>query len=110
MGFTKIEHFEDVFIEEARIFKALGHPARLAIVKMLLAKRTCVGADFTVSIPLAQPTISQHLRELKDAGIIRGRVEGTSVCYCVNIDVIDKLKSSFLPILNDFLNSQNCDC
>lgn len=110
MGFTKIDHFEAVFIEEARIFKALGHPARLAIVKMLLEKKECVGTDFTNSIPLAQPTISQHLRELKDAGIIKGRLEGTAVCYCINTDVIEKMKSNFLPLLTDFLNNQNCDC
>ncbi|MFY7944524.1 MAG: ArsR/SmtB family transcription factor [Crocinitomicaceae bacterium] len=110
MGLSKLEHFTDQFIEESRIFKALGHPARLAIVKLLIEKKECVGTELNQAIPLAQPTISQHLRELKEAGIIKGRIEGTGVCYCINLETIEKMKLNLLAQFDDFIENQNCNC
>lgn len=80
------------------MFKALGHPARLAIVEHLLRTPNCICGDLTEVTDLAQPTVSQHLKELKSAGIIKGKVLGRSVCYCINENVlsaITKLTSDF---------------
>ena len=68
----------------ARLAKALGHPARVAIIRILLQRQTCICGDIVGLIPLSQSTVSQHLRELRTAGLIRGRTEGTSVCYCLD--------------------------
>ena len=64
--------------------KALGHPARIAILQMLAEKGTCICGDVVEALPLAQPTVSQHLRELKDAGLIKGEIEGAKSCYCID--------------------------
>lgn len=69
-------------VELARLAKALGHPARVAIVRMLLGKGECVCGDIVGRLPLAQATVSQHLKVLKDAGWIQGSIEGPRVCYC----------------------------
>ena len=76
MGITKHELFTTRQNELASIAKALGHPARIAIIQYLLKVNACIGGDIVSELPLAQPTISRHLRELKDAGIIQGTVEG----------------------------------
>jgi DNA-binding transcriptional ArsR family regulator len=84
MGITKSSLFSDSQNQLAQIFKALGHPARVAILEYLLKAKSCICGDIVNELPLAQPTISQHLKELKSAGIIKGTVEGTSVCYCLD--------------------------
>ncbi len=84
MGLTKTEAFTAEQNELARLAKALGHPARIAIIQQLLRLNCCVGVDFTREIELAQPTISKHLRELKEVGLIQGTIEGTSISYCIN--------------------------
>ena len=84
MGITKSSLFSDSQNQLAQIFKALGHPARVAILEYLLKAKSCICGDIVNELPLAQPTISQHLKELKAAGIIKGTVEGTSVCYCLD--------------------------
>ncbi|WP_194851581.1 ArsR/SmtB family transcription factor [Nonlabens antarcticus] len=86
MGLTKTEHFTKEINAVAAFAKAVGHPARLVIIKYLLERETCVCGDLVKEIGLAQPTISQHLKALKEAGIIRGTVEGASICYCINTD------------------------
>jgi ArsR family transcriptional regulator len=93
MGITKTSGFSDEINDLAILLKALGHPARLAIVVHLVKKKECVCGDIVNELPLAQATISQHLRELKTAGIIRGTVEGTSVCYCLNINLLKQIES-----------------
>ncbi len=84
MGVTKSEIYTDQQNELSVILKAIGHPARLAIIEQLLETKACICGDFSREIGLAQPTISRHLKELKAVGIIQGTVEGSSVCYCIN--------------------------
>ncbi len=97
MGATKTTHFTDRQNEIANLAKALGHPARIAIVEFLLKKNACICGDIVNELPLAQPTVSQHLKELKNAGIIQGNIEGNTICYCLNKEVLEKF--------NGFLNS-----
>ena len=85
MGATKTEHFTDRQNELATLAKALGHPARIAILDYLLKVNTCICGDIVNELPLAQPTISQHLKELKNAGLIKGDIEGNSICYCIDV-------------------------
>lgn len=84
MGLTKTEAFTAEQNRLAVLAKALGHPARVAILQHLLAVDACICGDLVDVLPLAQATVSQHLRELKQAGLIRGTIEGTSVCYCID--------------------------
>lgn len=84
MGTTKTQIHDQRQNELAGIFKVLGHPARIAILQYLARQQGCICNDIVEEIGLAQPTISQHLRELKGAGLIQGEVEGTRICYCIN--------------------------
>jgi DNA-binding transcriptional ArsR family regulator len=77
----------------ARLAKALGHPARVAIIRLLLRRDTCVCGEIVDELPLAQSTVSQHLKQLKDAGLIRGEVDGPRVCYCVDEGAIALLRA-----------------
>lgn len=92
MGVTKTQHFTDEQNEIATLLKALAHPARVAIIEYLLSVDTCICNDIVAEINLAQPTVSQHLKELKNAGIIQGEIEGKSICYCVNPATLKKLE------------------
>jgi DNA-binding transcriptional ArsR family regulator len=95
MGATKTEHYTESQNEIAILAKALGHPARIAIVEYLLKVDTCICGDIVNELPLSQPTISQHLKELKTAGIIKGNIEGNSICYCIEETVWHKLQAYF---------------
>jgi ArsR family transcriptional regulator, arsenate/arsenite/antimonite-responsive transcriptional repressor len=99
MGASKTEHFTDQQNELANIAKALGHPARVAIIEYLLRVNTCICGDIVNELPLAQPTVSQHLKELKNAGLIKGNIEGTAICYCINEETIERLKSIIISFL-----------
>ena len=79
--------------ELARLAKALAHPARVAIVRMLLADGECVCGTIVDRLPLAQATVSQHLKVLKQAGIIRGEIDSPRVCYCINAGAVKRIKS-----------------
>ncbi len=84
MGTTKTEVFTEAQNELAALAKALGHPARIAILEHLMKTNSCVCGDIVDVLPLAQATVSQHLKELKAAGLIQGQISGTSVCYCID--------------------------
>ena len=84
MGSTKSEIITEKQNRLASMMKALGHPARIAIIQQLINANTCICGDLVDKLGLAQATISQHLNELKTAGLIKGTIEGTSVCYCIN--------------------------
>lgn len=84
MGITKAAEFSVVDNQLAQLAKALAHPARIAILKILLKRDTCICGDIVDVLPLSQSTVSQHLKELKTAGLIQGDIEGTKVCYCIN--------------------------
>lgn len=86
MGSSKTENFGNDINELAAITKALGHPARLAILNYLMRTNSCVCGDIVDVLPLAQATVSQHLKALKVAGLIQGEISGTSVCYCIHAE------------------------
>jgi ArsR family transcriptional regulator, arsenate/arsenite/antimonite-responsive transcriptional repressor len=79
--------------ELAALAKALGHPARVAILRMLLGREACFCGEIVEHLPLAQATVSQHLRVLKDAGLIRGEIEGARVCYCVDRPALERAQA-----------------
>ena len=84
MGATKSYEFSVKENKIAKIAKALAHPARIAILKLLAKRQTCVCGDIVYELPLSQSTVSQHLKELKEAGLITGEIEGAKVCYCID--------------------------
>jgi ArsR family transcriptional regulator, lead/cadmium/zinc/bismuth-responsive transcriptional repressor len=86
MGITKSEAFTKEQNEIAALAKSVAHPARVAILEHLLKTDVCITGDLVDVLPLAQATVSQHLRELKNAGLIKGNIQGTSVCYCLDKD------------------------
>ena len=100
MGITKSEKFTAEQNQIAIIAKAFAHPARVAILQQLFKLNACICGDLVEEIGLAQPTISQHLKELKNLGLIKGNVEGTSVCYCINEEVWQESKKLFIEFLN----------
>ena len=109
MGTTKKSKFSIEVNAVATFAKALGHPARIAIIQHLLKRQTCVCGDLVEEIGLAQATISQHLKALKEIGILQGTVEGTSTCYCMDIDRWNQLKNQ---LQNELLGIEHCsvDC
>jgi DNA-binding transcriptional ArsR family regulator len=104
MGASKSDSFSVAQNELASLFKALSHPARIAIVDYLLSVDSCICGDIVNELPLAQPTISQHLKELKNANIIKGTIEGTAICYCLNPDTILKIENHFGAIRHTLKN------
>jgi len=98
MGVTKTAHYTESQNQLALVFKALAHPARLAIIDYLLSVDHCICGDIVNELPLAQPTISQHLKELKQVGLIQGSIEGKSICYCVNPEKFQLIASFFTHI------------
>ena len=104
MGASKSASFSTEHNEIATLFKALSHPARIAIVDYLLSVDSCICGDIVNELPLAQPTISQHLKELKNANIIKGNIEGTAICYCINPEIIQKIESHFSSITHQLKN------
>ena len=110
MGATKTEHFTDKQNDIAILAKALGHPARIAIIEYLLAVDTCICGDIVNELPLAQPTVSQHLKELKNAGLIKGDIEGNSICYCIDEKAWKKLQNYFGNIANKLEIKKNKCC
>ncbi len=108
MGATKTSHFSDKQNKLATLAKALGHPARVAILEYLLKKNACVCGDIVKELPLAQATVSQHLKELKSAGIIKGEIEGNSVCYCVDYEVLRGFISVFTDFIEEKKQENNC--
>ncbi|MHA7055787.1 ArsR/SmtB family transcription factor [Aquimarina sp. M1] len=106
MGITKTQIFDKRQNELAQLFKILGHPARIAILQYISKQDACICNDLVEEIGLAQATISQHLKELKSIGLLKGEIEGKSMCYCINIDRWNELQQN----LNTFFNTtkQNC--
>jgi DNA-binding transcriptional ArsR family regulator len=110
MGISKSAHFNEQQNSLANIAKALGHPARLAIVEYVLNQKECVCGDIVSELPLAQATVSQHLKELKSAGIIKGNIEGNSICYCLNENSIAEFISFLTNITTTISNQRNQCC
>lgn len=109
MGISKTEHFSEQQNAIAALAKAFAHPARVAIIEYLLRVDACICGDIVEQLPLSQPTVSQHLKELKNAGFIVGTIEGNSICYCINKNTIDQLRGYFNAIAaNIDLKNQSC--
>lgn len=108
MGATKTDHFTDKQNQIATIAKALGHPARIAIIEYLLKVNACICGDIVNELPLAQPTVSQHLKELKNAGLIKGNIEGNTICYCIDENAFDIFRQYFSNITIKVSNQKCC--
>ena len=108
MGATKTDLFNKQQNDIANMAKAIAHPARVAILQYLVKKNACVCGDLVEELGLAQPTTSQHLKELKNAGIIQGTIEGTSVCYCINPTIWKQYKDIFSTFFKDVTLEDKC--
>jgi DNA-binding transcriptional ArsR family regulator len=108
MGLTKTAIFTDKQNKLAQMMKALAHPARIAIIQHLIKTQACVCGDLVDELGLAQATISQHLKELKTAGLIQGTIEGTSVCYCIDPKAWKQYKEAFDTFFVAYKNKDGC--
>jgi predicted transcriptional regulator len=108
MGATKTEIFTERQNKLALMMKALAHPARIAIIQQLLKSNACICGDLVDELGLAQATISQHLKELKNAGLIQGTIEGTSVCYCIDSKVWKQFKKELEGFFIPYESKDNC--
>lgn len=109
MAITKAQLFEERQVKVAKFAKALAHPARIAILEILAKRNTCICGDITDELPLAQSTVSQHLKALKSAGIIKGEIDGVRTCYCLDEKNVAELKTVMEALLVN-LSTQNPDC
>ena len=108
MGATKSLEFSVKENRLAKYAKALGHPARVAILKLLASKQTCVCGDIVDELPLSQSTVSQHLKELKDAGLIKGEIEGAKVCYCIDVKEWKAAQSWINQLFDSYKGGNEC--
>lgn len=109
MGITKTDLFTAEQNELAQIAKAFAHPARIAILQYLLKSRSCINGILVQELGLAQATISQHLRELKDLGLIKGSIEGASISYCINSQKWEQVQGLFNGLFDQLNNSCTSD-
>jgi|SRR5690242_11481796 DNA-binding transcriptional ArsR family regulator len=107
MGSSRTEEFKLKDIRVAKYAKALAHPARIAILNLLIKKKACICGNIVDELPLSQSTVSQHLKELKQAGLIKGDIDGASVCYCIDEKEWKVAKERFDQLF-DSLQGQNC--
>ena len=103
MAYNKSELFNTELQTCATLFKALGHPARLAILEYLADTKTCITGDLADELPLGRTTVNQHLKELKDAGLIQGTTEGAKTCYCLDPKNVRMLRSIVEKFINNLL-------
>lgn len=108
MGITKTEIFTDDQNKIASLFKVLGHPARVAILQHIINQHKCICNDLVDELGLARATISQHLKELKSIGIIKGTIEGKSVCYCIDEHVWEQIKNEFHTFFEQDVTVKSC--
>ncbi len=109
MALNKSQEFKEEDKQFAIWAKALGHPARVAILNLLIQKQSCICGDLVAELPLSQSTVSQHLKELKVAGLITGTIDGPKVCYCIDVATLKNF-SSMLNSLSSGCQSQNNCC
>ena len=109
MGSTKSEEFSVKDNRIAGYAKALAHPARVAILKLLIQRQACICGDIVDELPLSQSTVSQHLKELKDAGLIKGDISGVKVCYCIDAEELTKAKNALHELFTSYeLKNPGC--
>ena len=108
MGATKAEEFSVKDNRVAKYAKALSHPARIAILKLLISRTACVCGDIVDELPLSQSTISQHLKELKEAGLIKGDIDGPRVCYCIDEKEWKMARTKLTELFDSFYQNRCC--
>ena len=108
MGATKSLEFSIKENKLAKYAKALGHPARISILKLLASKQTCICGDIVDELPLSQSTVSQHLKELKDAGLIKGEIDGATVCYCIDEKEWKNAQAWINKLFDTYKGNDNC--
>ena len=108
MGVTKTEIFTEKQNKMAVMLKALAHPARIAIIEQLCSSQSCICGDLVEELGLAQATISQHLKELKNTGLIKGTVDGTSICYCIDDKVWKQFSQQMEKFFVNYENKNDC--
>lgn len=108
MGVTKTGIFTEEQNRVAELAKAFAHPARVAILQLLAERKACICGDLVDELPLAQATVSQHLKELKRIGIIKGDIDPPRVCYCINESVWEEARQAFGQVLDTFLPAGGC--
>jgi DNA-binding transcriptional ArsR family regulator len=108
LGTTKTEEFSARQNKIAKYLKALGHPARIAILELLIKKQACVCGDIVDELPLSQSTVSQHLKELKEAGFIKGDIDGTKVCYCIDEQEWKSAQTVLTGFLANYTSKSKC--
>lgn len=106
MGASKLDIYSDEINQIAAIAKVFAHPARVAILKYISTRNTCICNDIVDEIGLAQPTISQHLKVINEAGLLKGSYEGKSICYCLDENRLQEFQS----LLNTYLNQTKLSC
>lgn len=110
MVVSKTELFDEVLQERAILFKALAHPARLQILQFLAETKTCISGDISEELPLSRTTVNQHLKELKDVGLIRGHVSGVKMNYCLDYGKVKDMKKILTGFLNEIQLTENFSC
>lgn len=110
MGTTKSTAFSERDNRIADFAKALAHPARIAILRVLAEKEKCICGDVVDEIPLSQSTVSQHLKELKSAGLIKGEIEGPKTCYCIDAENWEKMRKTFKKFFKTFDPDKSPSC
>ena len=110
MGASKIINYSEEELLIAKFAKALSHPARVAIIKLLLKKQSCICGDIVEDLPIAQSTVSQHLKELKESGLIKGNIDGASICYCVDTEVLQTANQILNKVLAVSIQSPTTCC
>lgn len=108
MATTTLDGYTKKDVRMSEMLKALAHPARIAIVRLLARKNSCVCGEIVDQLPLAQATVSQHLKALKEVGIIQGDLEGSSTCYCLNKKTIEELDVLFDSFINKIAPERCC--
>ena len=110
MGVSKTEEFTSKENKIATYAKAFGHPARIAILKLLIQKQSCICGDIVDELPLSQSTVSQHLKELKEAGLIKGSIEGSRICYCIDDKEWNHAKKYLNQLFDLYITVNNTCC
>lgn len=108
MALNKANIFPEATQELAALAKALAHPARIAILRTLAQKQSCICGEIVEVLPLSQATVSQHLKALKQAGLISGEVEGVKSCYCLNREYLERMTPLLSGFFKDILSPQCC--
>ncbi|MBO3272219.1 ArsR/SmtB family transcription factor [Hymenobacter defluvii] len=108
MTYAKTAAFTEEQQQLARVAKALAHPARVAIIQFLASKQVCISGDIAAELPLSRTTVSQHLQELKALDLIRGEIEGLTVCYCLNTELLRQVQQQFAAFFGSATSGPTC--